>query len=508
MSAVNGSVKKIVQNTGFLYVRMLITMGIMLYTSRVLLDVLGASDYGLYHVLAGVVVLLGFLQGALSTMTQRFIAVELGREGSEPTQLARIFSMSVNIHLLFAVVLSLVALALGYFFLLDFINYGDNEPTTVLWVFVFSIATFVMNLVVLPCHGVVVAHERMKAYAWFGITEAVLKLAIVLVLPYLAMHSLLAYAMLLFGVSSVLLVAYFTFVLRRFHAVRFMLFWDAKLFRSLASFSGWSMWGNAANVFANQGANLLLNVFFGPVLNAAKSIGTQASGALNQFVTNLQSAINPQLMKSYSADNTDYTDKLIYYGAKYNFFLIAFLALPVMVYTPEILALWLVEVPEYAPLFLQILLAKVVVESISKPLITAAYATGRIRMYQAVVGGILLLNIPLAWWALSLGAGPEWVFYIAFFMMLLSALARVVMLKRVYHFSARRFALDVLWPVTRVGILLGGLAWLVTSLLPADGLLMLLLGIAALMAGTLFIIIIAGFAAPERRALLNLLRKH
>lgn len=497
----SGSVKKIVQNTGFLYVRMLITMGIMLYTSRVLLDVLGAADYGLYHVLAGVVVLLGFLQGALSTMTQRFIAVELGRADREPTQLARIFSMSVNIHLLFAVLLSAVALVLGYVFLLDLINYGSNDPDLVFWVFVFSICTFVMNLVVLPCHAVVVAHEDMRAYAWFGIAEAVLKLAIVLALPWIAVHSLLAYAALLFGVSLCLTLAYFVYVLRRFAAIHFIWFWDGALFRSLASFTSWNVLGSSAPVFANQGTNVLLNVFFGPTLNAAKSIATQASGAVNQFVTNLQSAINPQLMKSYSAEDHNYTDKLIYYGAKYNFFLIMFLALPVITYTDKFLEIWLVEVPEYASLFLKLLLLKVTLESISKPLITAANATGKIRLYHVVVGGILLMNIPFSYVALEQGVGPEWVFYIALGLVLVAAVARVLVLKRIYTFSLRRFAFDVVWPVAKVGAVLLLLAQVVARYWVVDSVLELGVAVLVLMALTLLTVVVLGFAANERRAI-------
>lgn len=507
VSAVNGSVKKIVQNTGFLYVRMLITMGIMLYTSRVLLDVLGAADYGLYHVLAGVVVLLGFLQGALSTMTQRFIAVELGRESRAPGELARIFSMSVNIHLLFALLLAAVALVLGYFWLLDLINYGDNSASTVFWVFVFSIGTFVMNLVVLPCHAVVIAHERMHVYAWFGISEAVLKLVIVFMLPGLAMHSLLAYALLLFGVALTLLLGYFIYVLSRFDEIRFVWFWDRRLFRNLASFTSWNVLGSSAPVFANQGTNVLLNVFFGPTLNAAKSLATQASGAVNQFVTNLQAAINPQLMKSYSAENKSYTDKLIYYGAKYNFFLIILLALPVITFTEQFLAIWLVEVPEYASLFLKLLLLKVTIESISKPLITAANATGKIRLYHVVVGGILLMNVPISYVALQFGAGPEWVFYIALALVLVAFVARILVLKRIYAFSMRRFAREVVWPVVKVSVVLLVVAQYVAHNFTIDSLVELLGATFGLLVVTLLSVVLLGFAANEKKVIFTQAKK-
>ncbi len=496
--------KKIIHNTGFLYLRMLLTMAIMLYTARVLLDVLGVEDYGLYHVLAGVVVLLGFLQGALSNMTQRFIAIELGR--NDRSQLTRIFSASVILHLCFGVVLAVVALLLAYSGLLDILDYGDNNAATVMWVFAFAIASFVINLMVLPCHAVVVAHEHMKAFAWFGIIEALLKLVIVLMLPMMGMEPLVAYAALLLAVALTMATFYYAYVFGNFKAIRLRWVWEPKLLGTLASFSGWSMWGNAASVLANQGANVLLNVFFGPVINAAKSIGTQASGALNQFVINLQAAINPQLMKSYSANDLTYTDKLIYFGAKYNFFLIAILALPVLVFTDEILRLWLIQVPEYAPLFLRIMLVTVVVDSLSKPLMAASQATGHIKMYQAVVGGILLLNVPLAWLLLTLDRelGPEVVFYVALGVAVIASFARVVMLKRIYQFSARRFAAKVLWPVLRSSVVLVSFAWAVADYGVADSTITLLASSLLLMVGTFVVILCIGISSKERRALFNL----
>lgn len=501
----SNSVTKIIQNTGFLYARMLITMGIMLYTSRVLLAELGASDYGLYHVLAGIVVLMGFLQGSLSSTTQRFIAVELGR--NEIKQLSNIFSMSVNLHIVFALSIGSIALLVGYTWLLDIINYGTNEPSTVLIVFSFSIATFMMNLLALPCHAVVIAHEHMKAFAWFGITEAVLKLVIVLLLPFVAIDALLAYSALLFLVSFVMTILYFLFVWRFFPLLRYRFFWDSDWFRTLFSFSGWTLWGSAATVFANQGTNLLLNIFFGPALNAAKSIGTQASGALNQFVTNLQSAINPQLIKSYSADDTGYTDKLIYHGAKYNFFLIAFLALPVITYTDEILNLWLVEVPDYAALFLKILLATVMLESVSRPLITAAQATGHIKLYQFVVGGILLLNVPISFIALHFGADPEWVFYIALMLVVAAGCARIVMLKRIYDFSAKRFLRQVVIPIIKVSALLWVVSKLIKMSFPTATFIQLFGSLVLLTLSTLLIVFFIGLASREKLAVYGLIKK-
>lgn len=496
--------KRIIKNTGFLYIRMLITMVVALYTSRVLLDTLGAEDFGLYHVVAGFVVLAGFLQGSLSGTTQRFIAFELGKD--DTSQLKNVFSMSVNIHVLFALIVLVVGGLFGTWFLPTVLTFDSGRETAIIVVFWFALLSFLINIAVVPYHAMVIAHEQMKVFAWVSIADAFLKLGIIFLIQVLPYDALIAYGILVFLATLVVSSVYVIYVYAKYPNERYRIGWDKTLFRELVSFSGWTIWGNAASVFANQGTNILLNVFFGPIANAAKSIGNQASGALNQFVTNLQMAINPQIIKSYSANDHAYTNKLINYGSKYNFFLMFIFALPIIIRADDILDIWLVDPPRYAALFLQLILLNIVLESVSRPLITAAQATGKIKLYQFIVGGILLLNVPVSYLVLKEGHPPSSVFIVAIGLTFLAAVARVFMLKRIYTFSFSAFAKISLMRVTFVSIVASGLVLFFNQYF-ADQMNLVTLGIYVLVCFILTTLTIwtIGFEQHERNRLMTII---
>lgn len=446
----------IIKNTGFLYLRMLFTLLVALYTARVLLATLGTDDYGLYHVVASFILFAGFLQSSLSSTSQRFLAYELGQ--ARP-QLQQLFSMSVNIHLLFAVLLSALIGVLGYVLIPALLTYDAARGEALLQLFWLSLAAFAVNILVVPNHAMLIAHERMRAFAWISMLDVALKLVIVLLLPHQPYDPLVAYGALYLLVTLLTGTLYIAYVAVQFPQQRYRPHWQSVLFRRMLAFSGWTLWGNAASVFASHGSNLLLNVFFGPAINAAKSIGSQASGALNQFVSNLQLAMNPQLIKSYASDDRDYTEKLMHYGSKYNFFLLLMLALPLLLRTEQVLQLWLVEPPAYAAVFLQLMLVNLLLDSLSKPLMTAAQATGKIRGYQMVVGGILLLNLPVAYVVLSLGYGAASVFVVAIVLTLCASIARIFMLKRIMAFSFRLFCRQALGRIVLVCVVAVALCW-------------------------------------------------
>lgn len=425
-------------------------MFVALYTSRVLLETLGAGDFGLYHVVAGFVLLAGFLQGSLSGTTQRFVAFELGKGSTN--NLRNVFSMSINIHVLFSLVILIIGGTLGSLYLPSLLTFEEGRSTAVLVVFWFALLSFMINIAIVPCHAMIIAHEEMKVFAWVSVADALLKLGIVFLIQYLPYDPLIAYGCLVFLSTFLIGLMYVGYVYSKYKDYRYITSWNQTLFKQLLSFSGWTVWGNAASVFANQGTDILLNVFFGPVVNAAKSIGNQASGALNSFVTNLQLAVNPQIIKSYSANDESYTSKLINYGSKYNFFLIFTLALPILARTEDVLTTWLVEPPKYAALFLRLILINIIIESISRPLITAAQATGNIKLYQFVVGGILLLNIPVSFLVLNAGYEPASVFGVAIGLTMLAATARVIMLKRIWSFSFIAFMKQAIIKIIFVAI--------------------------------------------------------
>ncbi|MAD54269.1 hypothetical protein [Idiomarina sp. UBA3162] len=431
-------------------------MGVSLYTSRILLDTLGAEDFGLYHVVAGIVVLAGFLQGALSGTTQRFLAFELGKK--EATDLRNVFGMSVNIHIIFALLMLVIVGGVGTYIVPSIITFDESRLTAVIFLFWFSLVSFALNIAVVPFHAMIVAHEEMRIFAWISIGQAVLNLGIVILIQYLPYDALIAYGALTLLATTVVSGVYVAYVLTRYKEQRFCLGWDQKLFKRLVSFSGWSIWGNAAPIFSNQGINILLNVYFGPLVNAAKSIGNQASNALGQFVSNLQYAVNPQIIKSYSRNDHSYTIKLLYYGSKYNFFLIFTLAFPILLRTENVLKIWLVEPPPYSATFLKLILINAILDSIFRPLITAAQATGNIKLYQIVVGGILLLNVPFSYVVVQMGYNPSSVFIVAILVTILAAVARIFMLKRIFNFSFTEYskcALIKIFQVSALSISLG-----------------------------------------------------
>lgn len=479
-------------------------MLVALYTSRVLLDTLGAKDFGLYHVVAGFIFLAGFLQGALSGTTQRFIAFELGKGSTN--DLRNVFSMSINIHVLFAITVVLVGGTLGTIYLPSFLTFDESRTVAVIVVFWFSLLSFMVNIAVVPFHAMIIAHEEMKVFAWVSLLDAFLKLGIVFLIQQLPYDPLIAYGALVFLVSLSIALLYYGYVIVKFKEQRYEVRWDQPLFKQLVSFSGWTMWGNAASVFANQGTTILLNVFFGPVVNAAKSIGDQASGALNKFVTNLQLAINPQIIKSYSENDQNYTNKLLNYGSKYNFFLIFTLALPILLRTEDVLNIWLVEPPKNSALFLRLILFNIIIESISRPLITAAQATGKIKLYQFVVGGILLLNIPTSFIVLEAGYPAKSVFIVAIALTILAAVARIFMLKRIFKFSFWNFFKDSLLRIGLVSTLVFGIAWVISSYFTNPlGIISLLAFSAGCVSLNVLVVWFIGFESHERNRLSRML---
>lgn len=440
---------RLVKNVGFLYTRMLVTMGVSLYTSRVVLDVLGVQDFGIYHVVAGFVAVLGFLLSALSTSTTRFLSYALGQ--SDVNKVNSTFLMSLNIHAILALMILIVAETVGLRFVATGLTIPTERLDEALFVYHFAVMSFVVTILMVPYNALIIAHEHMRVYAWVSILDALLKLTAVLTLSHLAFDALATYGVLMFVVTALVALTYMTYCHRRFSEATFRLHWNPSLFRELFSHSSWTMWGSISGVASTQGVNILLNIFFGPALNAARTIAVQVGNALSSFVMNLQQAINPQLMKSYSAGDLAYTTSLMFNGSRYNFLLITLLAFPVLLYTDPILAIWLVEVPDYAAIFVQLLLVNIVIDSTCKPLMAVSQATGKIKLYQFTVAGVQLFNLPLVYLAFKMGYPPESAFWILIGLSFLALWLRMYMLRRIYVYSMIKYVSTVLVPCALLG---------------------------------------------------------
>lgn len=433
--------KRMAKNAGMLYVRMLLTMGVTLYTSRVVLQALGVDDFGIYHVVAGFVTMLGFLNSAMSSATQRFLAFELGKSGEK--DMPGIFSMSMNIHMLIALLVLILGETVGLWFVRTQMTIPADRMFAAEWVFHFALLSFMLTIISVPYNALIIANERMSVFAWVSIIDVTLKLLIVFMLGWFGVDKLILYGLLTLLVVFAIFLTYRAYCHSKFQDSRFRIYWDQKLFKVMLSYTGWNLWGNVAAVMSGQGVNVLLNIFFGPTVNAARAIAMQVSGALNNFVQNIQVAVNPQIIKSYAEQNMDYMHKLVCYGAKYNFFVLFFLSMPVFINTEIILKTWLGTVPDYTAIFLQLTIVNILIDSISAPLMTSAQATGRIRLYQSVVGGILLLNVPFSYILLELGNDPHIVIFAGIVSSVLAFIARLIILKKLTSLSVKLFVQEV-----------------------------------------------------------------
>ncbi|WP_320639258.1 lipopolysaccharide biosynthesis protein [Porphyromonas sp.] len=384
---------------------MIFVLGVALYTSRVLLDVLGVEDYGVYNVVGGMVTMLGFFNGAMVSSTQRFFSFAIGQNDIQ--QLNLNYSTILVIQGGLALFLLLLVETIGLWFVKNHLVIPPERMTAALWVFHFAALTFVITILQVPFTAMIITHEQMNAYAYISIADVLLKLVAVIALPWVTYDKLIIYAAFLFAIALLSLLAYVFYTRIKFRYVRYVKEKNKALFKTLLSYMGWNLWGNAAAVIMNQGVNILLNLFFGPTVNAARAIAYQVQGAVNQLVSNFQMAMNPQIVKSYASGDIAYMHNLVIRGAKLSFFLVFIIALPIIFETETLLNLWLKDVPEHAVLFTQLVMIYIVMESISGTMMISIQATGEISLYQMIVGGLLILNLPISYLLLEHGARPE-----------------------------------------------------------------------------------------------------
>lgn len=444
----SNSSKRIVKNTVFLYVRMLLVMAISLYTSRLILNILGVEDYGIYNVVGGFITIIGFLNSSLSSATQRFLSFELGK--NDPQQFRKVFCMSMNIHAIMALIIFLLGETAGLWFVKTMLTIPAERMEAALWVYHFSILTFMTTVISVPYNAAIIATEEMKLFAQISFIEVSLKLLAVFVLMIVKYDSLIVYALLIFLISIIIRLIYAVYFTFKFPQYKYRFIWDQKLFRTLTSFSLWNLWGNTAAALYGQGINILLNIFFGPVVNAARGVAYQVRAAANSFVQNFQLAMNPQIVKSFAEGNLAHMHQLVCSGSKFSYYLMLMLSLPILLEAELLLTLWLKIVPDKAILFTRLAIIAILIDSLSGTIITAAQASGKIRLYQSIIGGFLLLILPVSYLFLKLGYPPESTFYIVIIFSLTSLFLRLYIIKGLIKLTFHSFVKDVLSPVAIV----------------------------------------------------------
>ena len=433
--------KRIAKNTLLLYFRMFFIMAVTLYTSRVVLSALGVEDYGIYNVVGGIVAMMGVLNGAMSVSTQRYLTFELGR--GDMVRLKQTFSLCLTIFFLLSIIVVALAETIGLWFLNTQLVIPQERMSASNWIYQFAILSCISSLITMPFNAAIIAHERMNVYAYVGIIEVVLKLLIVYMLLILPADRLISYGFLFMLSHFIVTGIYIGYCWKKFSETRYTWYWEKPLFKELVSYSGWNLFGSLSGIVKGQGLNILLNMFFNPAVNAARGIAFQINAAITQFFSNFYTAVRPQITKYYAQDNMVEMQKLIFRSSKLSFYLIMLISLPIIIEAPYIVNLWLGQLPEYVVPFTRLIIAISAVDCMATPLMTAAHATGNIKLYQSSVGTMTILNVPISYVFLKLGYSPLIVFYISLVIAVICFFMRLWIVRQLMEFPVMEYIVKV-----------------------------------------------------------------
>ena len=437
----SASNKRIAKNTIVLYIRMLFLMVISLYTSRVILKALGIEDYGIYNVVGGFVSMFSMISTSLAGAISRFITFSLAKDSSE--RIREVFSTSIIIQMILCILLLIIAETVGIWFINNKMTIPTDRLFAANWVFQLSVLTTMIQLISIPYNGLIIAHEKMSAFAFIGMYEGIIKLLIAFIIPYSTSDSLIMYAALMCILSVSVRLLYGFYCKKHFVETKFKFLWDKVLLRQMFGFAGWNFIGTAAGVLRSQGINILINLFCGPAVNAARGIAMQVNSAVSGFCSNFTTAVRPQITKLYASEEKEAYENLVIKASKFSFFILMILCIPIIVESEYIINLWLVDVPEYTIEFVCIILLLTMIDSLSSPLVHLLLACGNIRNYQIVTGGILLLNFPLAYILLKLGYSPISTVFSTIIISIICLITRLVFLKTLLQFPIKSFLIKV-----------------------------------------------------------------
>lgn len=452
--------KRIAQNTIFLYIRMIFMLGVTLYTSRIVLKVLGVEDFGIYNAVGGFVAMFSIISESLTAAISRFFTYELGKKSltqnsKEESQyhtirLRNIFSTSLIILIGLGFLILIICETAGLWFLNNKMVIPEDRLVVANWVYQFSLVTFFVNLLSIPYNAAIIAYEKMSAFAYIGIFQALATLGVAFLIQVSPYDLLVSYAFLLSAIAVAVRCLYGIYCSRNFSETRFKLYFDKDLFSELTSFAGWNFFGAASSVLRTQGINVLINIFCGPAVNAARGIAVQVNAAVTQFTSNFSTAIKPQITKNYATGNTEYLFKLVFMGARFTIYLMIFLCVPIIAEADYILNLWLYDVPEHTIMFMRLVLLYSMIEAMSGTTTTLLLSTGDIKYYQIFVGGLQLMHFPTAYVLLKIGLEPEWTYIGAMIVALCCMMVRLYMAKRMVNMPISQFLRKVFLNVVLV----------------------------------------------------------
>ena len=444
----NSQNKRIAKNTLALYLRMMVQMLIGLYTSRVILQALGVDDFGIYNVVGSVTAMLSLINGAMSNATMRFITFELGRDNQQ--RLNEVFCVSMNIHIIIAIITFIFLDTFGLWFLYNKMIIDPYRLNAAFWVLQFSIVTCVFSILSVPYNACIIAHEKMGAFALISLYQTLFTLLLALFLPHYSGDRLILYAIFLMAVQLTMQLIYFMYCKKHFSETSYRLIWKKPLFVEMAKFAGWTMNGSIACLGYTQGLNILINMFFGTAVNAARGVAFTVQSKIMGFCDNFQTAVRPQITKTYSSNDLKRMHSLIIGSSKFSYYLLLLLSLPIYIEIEEILRIWLGIVPEHTANFVRIILLCSAVDILRNPMNAAIHATGKIKKFQLWEANTLLLIIPVAYVVLKQGYAAEYAFIVQFIIFVIVQIERVLIVCPQIHMRKMYYVSLLIFPIIKV----------------------------------------------------------
>lgn len=478
---------------------MFILMAISLYTSRIILQVLGVEDFGIYNVVGGIISMMGVVNTAMSVSAQRYLTFELGKNDFQ--RLKQVFSVCVTIYFLLSLLFLVLAETVGLWFLNNKLIIPEDRIVTANWVYQFSIFAAIFALMTNPYNAVIISREKMGVYAYLSIFESVMKLTVVFLLLAISFDRLKTYGALMLMVQILTSAFYIIYCNINYKESVYKFYWERSLFSNLVAYTGWNLFGAFSGVAKGQGLNILLNMFFGTAVNAARGLAYQVNNAISHFFTNFYIAVRPQITKYYAQGDQDNMLKLVFRSSKMSFFLILLVSLPIMIEAPYIIQLWLGQTPEYVVPFMRVIIVISAIDAMAQPLMTTAHATGKIALYQSVVGTMTMLNIPISYVFLSLGFGPIVVFRISLVISLVNLFLRLWIVKRLVNFPVSDYIMNVFAKCFLIAVLSSVVPLLIHEYSQQSTLSFLMVVLFSLLSATTMIWLI-GLTANERTGLL------
>ena len=420
-------------------------MLIALYTSRVILQALGVEDYGVYHVVGGLVSMFSIVSASLSSAISRFITFEIGHGNKH--KLERIFGTSIVIQLVLIAILFIIAEILGYWFMKTQMQIPESRMYAARWVLHCSVLTFCVNLISVPYNACIIAHEHMKTFAHVSLFESILKLVVSFLLFISPIDRLVFYAISLLTIAVSIRFMYAYYCHKHFEETKVKLVFDKQIFKEMFGFAGWNFFSHSGHYFNTQGVNILMNIYLGLTINAARGVATQVELAVKQFVQNFTISINPQIIKSYASQEIDRMHILVCRGAKFSFFLMMIMSLPLFCEIEYLLNIWLVEVPLYTVEFIRLSLIMALIDCVGISGYNACMATGKLKKYALVITSIEILEFPFAWLFLKLGYSPTIVYYTYICIKFTVLIVRMFFLQSMVALKVKEYIHNVFYPI-------------------------------------------------------------